>query len=926
MFTVCQRHSSSIGSTRFSYCLIAVAVMLFPILANGASAQTPVDRSIAFSGDAGLSSRLPRAGLFEQAKQVLNLSNVSLQTIDITAADGSPFETTVDIDGISYRLDLQPHSMRSAGFQLMVSGEGGTHPVPAPDSKTYRGVVRTMNGDEILGSSVAASMRDGKLTALINLNDGDAWFVQPLDRAGLPPGDGNHAVYRRDETIPTNHQCGFNELMGGIPYEDQGSGGSQSGAPRATTFKVADIAIDADFPFFQLNGSNLASTLFDIENIMNTVEFIYERDTDITYEITAIVVRTSSAADPYTTSNSSALLDEFRAEWIANFGGIPRDIAHLFTGRNLNGGIIGIAFLSQICAPFSGLGYGLSQSRFTANINSRVSLTAHELGHNWSATHCDGNGDCHIMCSVIALCNGLGTPNFGNLAISQIVSHRNSRTCLFPSSGTLADPVILPLSDTFPSSTIDTAKWIFNDQALVNSNAVNAPSPALSLNLDSSGAGTYDQNELRSNFILLGAESAVSIEYHTEHIGVENGESLVVEYWGSNLSWIHLNTITSDGTDQTAFTIHNHLLLPSTDPNAFHNEFRLRFRTLGSDSTDDWYIDNVQVATSLADITPPLPNPMTFAVDPAPALPPDDPATQFSMVATTATDADSPPVEYFFEHLFGNSGWQPSSSFLATVPLSNFIYQWTVKARDSSPQLNETQPSAPVVTVTHIETPTGISFANVDATSLDVTALGTLSFLDVDQSGLFFEMTPAVAGSGTNVWTVNDLNTTLTVTGLSFNTQYDFRVKARNRLGVETPFTALFSVTTADVTAPGAPILSNPTETTMDLDIDTNSNPPTTQYAIQCLSTSPLDPAWDGQFANHGTGNPQALEDWQVAGGTIVLGNLQPGTTYEFHVKSRNPLLFETGFGPSSSLATATIQAPGAPTLTATGADTMDLT
>ena len=517
MSIVCQRHFRPIGSARYSYCLIAAAVMLFPLLASSAGAQSPLDRSIGSANDAGISSRLPRAGLFEQAKQVLNLSNVSLQTIDITVADGTPFETTIDIGGISYRLDLQPHSMRSAGFQLLVSGEGGTHPVPAPDSKIYRGVVHTMNGDEILDSSVAASMRDGKLTALISLNDGDAWFVQPLDGAGLAPGEANHAVYRRDETIPTNHQCGFNELMGGAPYNDQGSGGSQSGAPRATTFKVADIAIDADFPFFQLNGSNLSSTLFDIENIMNLVEFIYERDAAITYEITAIVVRTSSAADPYTTNSSNTLLDQFRSDWIANFGGIPRDIAHLFTGRNLTGGIIGIAFLSQICAAPTGLGYGLSQSRFSFNTNSRVSLTAHELGHNWSATHCNGNGDCHIMCATIAQCNGLGTPNFGNLAIGQIINHRNSRTCLFPSAGTLADPVILPLSDTFPSSTIDTAKWIFNDQALVNSNAVNAPSPSLSLNLDSSGAGTYDQNELRSNFILLGAESAVSIEYHTVH-------------------------------------------------------------------------------------------------------------------------------------------------------------------------------------------------------------------------------------------------------------------------------------------------------------------------------------------------------------------------------------------------------------------------
>ncbi|HEU4418998.1 MAG TPA: zinc-dependent metalloprotease family protein, partial [Planctomycetota bacterium] len=107
--------------------------------------------------------------------------------------------------------------------------------------------------------------------------------------------------------------------------------------------------------------------------------------------------------------------------------GVPRDLAHLFTGRNLTGTTIGIAQISSVCNI--GQAYGLSQSRFSTNLNSRVGLTCHEVGHGWSAQHCDAVSPCYIMCSGLGGCSGNVTL-FGASEIAQIVSFAQSRTCL----------------------------------------------------------------------------------------------------------------------------------------------------------------------------------------------------------------------------------------------------------------------------------------------------------------------------------------------------------------------------------------------------------------------------------------------------------------------------------------------------------------
>ena len=125
------------------------------------------------------------------------------------------------------------------------------------------------------------------------------------------------------------------------------------------------------------------------------------------------------------------------------------------------------------------------------------------------------------------------------------------------------------------------------------------------MNLDSFSAADFADDYIRSNVFLLAGESDLFLKYWTEHRGVEAGEALVVDYLNSSGNWVELDRVVSDGVTQNNFVFHE-IPLPA---NAYHNGFRIEFRTEGSDATDDWYIDDVAI-----DDTPACPFPVNYCV------------------------------------------------------------------------------------------------------------------------------------------------------------------------------------------------------------------------------------------------------------------------------------------------------------------------
>jgi len=162
------------------------------------------------------------------------------------------------------------------------------------------------------------------------------------------------------------------------------------------------------------------------------------------------------------------------------------------------------------------------------------------------------------------------------------------------------------------------------------------------------------------------------------------------------------------------------------------------------------------------------------------------------------------------------------------------------------------------------------------------------------------------AGGTTSSW---QTSTSYNDTGLDPNKCYGYKVTASDSVGTTHVGTGSGVITTyTSANTPGTPILGGATLTTLNLTNDANANPasnPTTNFAVQVVTTSPSDSTWLNKWVN-ASGDPGATEVWMddAALDALVIRGLKPGTTYGVKVKAKNQDNDETLFGPEGQNAT----------------------
>jgi len=230
-------------------------------------------------------------------------------------------------------------------------------------------------------------------------------------------------------------------------------------------------------------------------------------------------------------------------------------------------------------------------------------------------------------------------------------------------------PPALPWSDGFESGGTASGGWVTSGKVIVGSDSYSG-----------SYAAYTDRTGTITKSISTVGFSDIHLKYARKVAGLEPEEYLLVEWFdGSNWNQV-------EQAQNTTWGYVDHLLPAGANENAM---FKVRFAAIGADSKEYTYVDQVEISGgggSEPDVTPPDPDPMTWAT-----VPYATGSTSISMTATTASDPSG--VEYYFQCTAGgghDSGWQDPATYEDIGLSPDTQYTYRVMARDKSANQNAT--------------------------------------------------------------------------------------------------------------------------------------------------------------------------------------------------------------------------------------------
>ena len=232
-------------------------------------------------------------------------------------------------------------------------------------------------------------------------------------------------------------------LPGGAPVEP-----GDGGVAALATCALIELAIETDNEFRALFTSDQAAINYAAQ-IVGGMNAIYSAQENLVPIMSFLRVWSSGVADPWTQQSTGGQIEQFREAWAGGGpgGSNPRDLAHMFSGRQLGGGI---AYLNSVCDSQFGFAVSGNLSGFfpfpLQNNNPQnwdIMVTTHEMGHNCGCNHthdlgvddcvsgsCISNGTIMSFCH---LCPG-GLSNivlsFAPANIAQMDAFLAARTCL----------------------------------------------------------------------------------------------------------------------------------------------------------------------------------------------------------------------------------------------------------------------------------------------------------------------------------------------------------------------------------------------------------------------------------------------------------------------------------------------------------------
>ena len=395
------------------------------------------------------SSGQTRARVREDVGRVLGaFDELSFDTSALRARARKDGRISLKTSRGAFDLTVEPFDIRADNYRAVAVGANGEAvELGRAPARWFKG---TLEGVE--GSQARFVLDENNFQGVIVTPD-ETYFVEPAKNFSKSASRGDFVFYAASDVKASAEggECGTT-LAERVGAEAERQGDAQSPpstspakgpsveyvfAPKPQT----DVATESDFEYtqsFAANPSNVGQAAAnaanqDILDILAGVDAIY--DAQIGVRVRVVFQRAwTDNTDPYTLTNASNALSEFRTSYEAHPpAGLPdRDITHMFTGKNFDGSTIGIAYLGVTCSVPE-FAYGISQSKWTGETGAtvaRIALTSHEMGHNFGAQHpnqlnpvppsCAGGNN--IMNSSIVT-----TSQFCQFSRDQITNHVSSQ-------------------------------------------------------------------------------------------------------------------------------------------------------------------------------------------------------------------------------------------------------------------------------------------------------------------------------------------------------------------------------------------------------------------------------------------------------------------------------------------------------------------
>lgn len=325
---------------------------------------------------------------------------LAISAAQICAAT-TPYESKVfnftSLSGLADRSPVKEAAPKSLNISLALHGVGRTTLIlektdsqPANQSTvTYRGIRlvphngkgKTLGKRNVDWASATLSQEEDGNFILFSLATTNREGFSRFYRGTLKLGDNLAKISSTPQFFLASKTCADNDLK--TLALTSGAGNQLTAElPTAAWTQLKELELGLYIDSFAASklGSKTASKSTEA---VNAVSAIYERDLGIKVTLTSTFTEPANATSAFFDTNSGNLLESFRDELNTTKKLASPDASFLYTGRDIDSNIIGLAFLDSVCAA-PNYAYGLFQ-RVSDSLD--YIILAHELGHTLSANH-----------------------------------------------------------------------------------------------------------------------------------------------------------------------------------------------------------------------------------------------------------------------------------------------------------------------------------------------------------------------------------------------------------------------------------------------------------------------------------------------------------------------------------------------------------